>query len=265
VVCWLLEKDLGNTVSQLMQAGTGIVLPDGIRELIDGRPDLDSLRQFAQAIDSSDNVGDQAMRNVQGHLLMLSSLNSKWSFAVQGFIARQHGNHDFVSFLRGEFRSASICARSPHGNFALGAILETFGAWVTTALCQELRGDFRALCKHQYGYKVLLKILNTLKHHADWRGMEDLLEEAIPDASDLACDQYGNFVIREVFALKVVVPREFTARLLWSISEDAEHVCNDSYGHHVAREALKNNRNAVLRNAWDAAQRMWRNRGRQQV
>jgi pumilio RNA-binding family len=96
--------------------------------------------------------------------------------------------------LQGRVREA---IRSPHANHVVQKMVEVLPASSLAFVVQEILGAGAEFARHRYGCRVLCRLVQR-QGEASIARMDELIEELLSDASDLARHTFGHHVVEMV-------------------------------------------------------------------
>merc|ERR1712100_32989 len=85
--------------------------------------------------------------------------------------------------------------QSPHGNHVVTKIITVMPPTALQSLILELQGRVVNVARHQYGCRLLERLLE----HCPVNQVACVIEELLSDAEPLCRHPYGNFVMQHIF------------------------------------------------------------------
>jgi len=103
-------------------------------------------------------------------------------------------NRDLIiDQLKGQIIELYHC---PHGNYVITKIIEVLPPTLLGFILKELNGHAITLARHQFGCRVLERLMEHCSEHQE---VAELVDDLLKDAEPLCRHQYGNFVIQHIF------------------------------------------------------------------
>jgi len=135
------------------------------------------------------------------------------------------------SELQGSVREA---IRSPHANHVVQKIVEVLPASSLGFVVEEVLGAGAEFARHRYGCRVLCRLV---QRHSETSiaHMDELMEELLSDASDLARNTSGHHVIEMVLQTGSVYQRHM---IFCSLSSDLARNAKNRNATYVVERAL---------------------------
>mmetsp|Transcript_64497 Transcript_64497/g.154013 ORF Transcript_64497/g.154013 Transcript_64497/m.154013 type:complete len:611 (+) Transcript_64497:112-1944(+) len=124
----------------------------------------------------------------------------------------------------------------PHANYVIQQVVELLPSELSYFVAEELADAGYWATRHRFGCRVVLRLVR-LTHSAGWSGdaARSLLAEVLPYAADLVYDQYGNYVVQELFVGGTPEQKhEAAVSLLSTLMHAATH----QHGSRVVESAL---------------------------
>jgi hypothetical protein len=173
----------------------------------------------------------------EGCFLEKALYNKYWSLAVQEVI-KVYGPGCAGMIWHGFHGRVYDAVKSLHANYLVCEAMRALPISFTGLVAQELKTKVVDVGTDQYGYWVLLSLIqnNDARHI---RNVSEVMKKILEFALQLSCDKYGNWVIQEIVQRGSMDDlHRLVVRL--TISPDAmRQLAQDPYGHHVIRQILQ--------------------------
>lgn len=141
----------------------------------------------------TDSFRQQLCQKMEGHVVNLS-LQMYGCRVTQKAIEVLHGDHQ-LKLVRELDGHITRCVRDQNGNHVIQKCIEYVPSDDIAFILDSFIGNIAELAVHPYGCRVVQRIREHCKD--EWRS-RGVIEEIIESTSDLAKDQYGNYVVQHV-------------------------------------------------------------------
>lgn len=204
--------------------------PGGGQDLLD----KERIEELTSNLEAGGNLALGVFRHINGHVKQLS-FSADGCHLVQ--LALQEAGLRDATCLADALRTHVVAAiDSPNANYVVQKIVEVLPVPRALFVAEELRGRGGRTARHQYGCRVLCRLV---EHHScgdeKWGPTKDLLDEVLVEAADLCRHPYGHYVIESALEHgscehKHVIAEALQGHLVWH--------ARDRSGCHVVEKAL---------------------------
>mmetsp|Transcript_36543 Transcript_36543/g.85650 ORF Transcript_36543/g.85650 Transcript_36543/m.85650 type:complete len:605 (+) Transcript_36543:160-1974(+) len=146
------------------------------------------------------------------------------TFRVEALIAGLHGH-------------VHTAIEHPHANYVVQKVADLLPTEHVGFLFSELKGKAVWASKHRFGCRTMLRLVRHSTSEG-WAGTlaANLVDELLKNATVLACDQFGNYVMQEVIEHGLAEQKK---QLAQALLKDASSTSTTQHGSRVVEKALR--------------------------